>query len=868
MRHVYRILNPMIIKTIRTEYNLKDANQLRKFKNTLSLYARQGKFDELRKIQGQLNAAGQHRSATEDKLLAKLESLLPPEQAQAAPPPAAPPQPAPKTALWQHSGQHHFKGMLAALLADLRIYQGNTDLMVAYSAHIVNLYVHMATFTPPAPGIGAAQDRELRGGYVLQYLRSQGNHPTGKAFQGLALSGQREKSRLPIRKSMVAMLTSMYGEKSSPFAKVNSENGLSKPGQTKPGSYFSLSIAHAGGRVNNLSILQSATRVAATTRTKTGENGLNGMTLAKKLQQFFSPASPSSKVFPNFFADALKTIQNAGRKIPAAAPHPRMGRTLLTHRLNRAANLSQHQFKYLSLTGTMQNTTCLYIRCYPKFSDPSSTYQEGVTNALVSLFGGLLNHRLARAGMDLRVTRRQSFGFLRPTLTDVGDLTIRLSLGIEGDYFDPILMQALADLDQLLQAFPLDNQKHTQVKSLFAIHNPTEGKSRQYAYIRQAFSSDRMTLVAFQQAEAYLNQAYLTGKPDFLKRGTATYFKDYLVDRNVIEIPKLPRTGATKLVKLTQAPLSHRLLGTVMNQCLKALTDYSFQRDFPMPHSLWKTERKLLKLVTEARRMLDQWQALTPAEFDLQATMTIENLLEHLICLETLAYYQKQMCGLAIDPVKSLRQTEEVYAREVLNLKTQDMALYFTDSGQQAIIASLLIFSNPYEKAGVYLHDKHYFEVNDFFKDHQASCPIIKSKLSEAKIVLLDITQIAKFTPAKAKEMEVCIIDMTHSPDLAIHQLDLWVHALMGQGITLVFVSSALKHEQLGLDKYQSGRVLLIGNNIRTGDDEGLKYIRDHYEALSSQSMPAEMALYFNAVNEMMQVKIQEPVRAMARLGN
>ncbi len=118
---------------------------------------------------------------------------------------------------------------------------------------------------------------------------------------------------------------------------------------------------------------------------------------------------------------------------------------------------------------------------------------------MIAIFSGILHYKLRDKKMVLRAARRQSFGFLRPTLTDAGLLTLRLSLGIELSEFDQVVIETLVELDTLLTQFNFSKPDNDVVKKLF---NTKEGKKKD-SYIKSCMRGDRKQLTTFQQAQAY-----------------------------------------------------------------------------------------------------------------------------------------------------------------------------------------------------------------------------------------------------------------------------------------------------------------------------------------------------------------------------
>lgn len=112
----------------------------------------------------------------------------------------------------------------------------------------------------------------------------------------------------------------------------------------------------------------------------------------------------------------------------------------------------------------------------------------------------------------------------------------------------------------------------------------------------------------------------------------------------------------------------------------------------------------------------------------------------------------------------------------------------------------------------VFLFKDSYYELNLFFKKLD-TIQTLKNEL--AKIVFIDVVQLAKLKLKEFKNLESVIIDITNQPNMNNKILIDMIKLLHQNNIFVTLVASALKHDQLGLDKYQSGRIVMLPSKDR-----------------------------------------------------
>jgi len=183
----------------------------------------------------------------------------------------------------------------------------------------------------------------------------------------------------------------------------------------------------------------------------------------------------------------------------------------------------------------------------------------------------------------------------------------------------------------------------------------------------------------------------------------------------------------------------------------------------------------------------------------------------------------------------------------------------------------MLVYGHGYklsdtDKACIQLFGKTYFEISSFFDDiKKDNVPTITNINAKAKVLVVDITQIEILDINDYPKLAVYIIDLTHNPDVNNPALKEKIHRLLEQGVTCVLSASLLKHEQLGQDKFQSGKFFVI-----SPDDEKLKPTReiiDEFQSVSDEAMNSYLATAFNMFNDISHVKTKVSASSLTDLG-
>ena len=771
-------------------------------------------------------------------------------------------------------------------MQDMLLYTGNIDHLTMYSALVITMFMHAATFSP-TNNHGKAQLREYDHKSQLQYYRSQGNHAHASFFKDLTKTpGDTRTCRLPFNRGFIKLIgpDNFAATLCSEIKKMNPDTGYAKSSTTTVSGYVMTQVAHAGARKNNFSTLIKGMETVVERLPQLDAR----QRLQEKLRHILKPTQTIialshdectrriHALFTNF--NQLQTTFATGLTVDR-----QLASHLLTYRTDRVKALMQKtvlaNLSHMVIDTSHQNLTCLMIRLYPHCHHTDDTYKEGVTNVLLSFFGALLNHH-AR-DLRLHTERRQSFGFFRPTLTDAGCLLLRLSLGLEPIIFDDIILKSLSDLDRTLGQFRFDQPAHTSIKHVFertTIKVQEEGKRKPResdTYLRNSVRKDDRTLNTYRQASAYIDQAATLGltPEQYLQAAMSNFLAQYIrlgISLSPISAPLTVNTVTVRpeIVQTIASPVINTLKNTLL-YAFSFMTDLRFlsigEPLAAFGHVYYHSLLKLFNCCLEAQSLLANITTTQATVFYSTALLLIENMLEYFISLSGLQQIRAELLGQPLDPISQLRTTELTYASRALTIPADRLQLFFTDSGQQAITTALLTLSimlhGPAADGRSYDNDIHlfgdsYFEVAEFVKDCKKDRVSLEmSDLRKAKIVFIDISQLEKLNLTLCLAMQALVIDTTHHPLFDQALLKQVIHAAHQKGAWVTLVESALKHQQLGLDKYQTGKIITLAPPGKSLSPEAI----DLFEAVSTDAIHPSIATYLLMVNAICLEKMEGP---------
>ena len=740
----------------------------------------------------------------------------------------------------------------------------------------MNLYMHNASYRP-LPGYGKAQDAEAK--FPLFYYRSQTDHPH-RRFVDKATKVEddtRKTSLLPRNQGAEKLVAGhdLYRNLANDLD-VLDERGFPKDGQELSDKTFGYFLAYSGLRANNLAVY-----LGAITSLKERESVLS--ILPKNVSPKISKL-PAAQLLIKIDALKAEFVKLTTQTVKFVFNTP-LYTNLFDFRCEQAKKVVQHiNVKNLQHIRLRSMGTCVFIDFYPDFDRTkaeTANYKEGVTNTIMAFFGGLINHLCQQRGLHLHVDRRQSFGFLRAFLADVGGLRLRLSMGFEPAIFGEIVLESLLILDNILHYFDFRDRKNIFLLKCFEPCEKSRAKDGKPTdntgtHLLKTMRSEEKQWLSFQDAKVYLDECLLETGSDYIQRAFEKYLNS-IIEASGVKIPPKKNDYVSKTLnkyrtgyiqKISQSNI--RAEEGVLLELLRSIIDYGVRFVERVPHMdqhspyLYSLHHCMLKLYNNCNKglsLLEHFSVLDATHLHAKASLLVENILEYLISLDAICQViNRQSKQLYEDPIEKLYRTEKEFVLEKTKSKN-DVDIYFTDNGQQAITMSLVIM-NDYlagestkkhiTDGRVYVFDESYYELESFLS--KVGNFQTRDKRT-AKILFIDVMQLSVLKLLDFPNIESVVIDTTNQPNMSDTMLLKLIEELHRRNIFVALVSSTLKHEQLGLDKYQSGRIVMLppaGKNL--SDD-----LKEQLQMVSDEAMHPLIASYMQMVNEICREKVQAP---------
>lgn len=763
-----------------------------------------------------------------------------------------PPAPHQNTAIESElpdDGEGCFSLLLQYGLLDLDEFKGEAEYISWYLAMANLFYMHNASHNP-VDGFGKAQERETK--KALFYYRSQRDNAHRLFCDGM-LDLKKGKSYLPQNQAYTKQLKQADVSKklTNNMPKLD-EYGFVKTAKTLDKNVGYL-FGYAGVRASNFTAYRMTfDRLAQITNGKAG--------LAKKLSQLQTNKIVSKKITKLSRTELISRISYQQKrfkeKLGITSPHSRLDSLINNHRQSLIDKVIRETAALnLLKVKKSEGSSCIEIDLYPNWQDKirgSQNYSEGVTNVIISYFIGLLNYHAEKAQKAYCSQRRQSFGFSRATLTDVGSMTIRISLGFEPHEYSSIIITALDELNTLLTEFDFRNAADENLKQYFAAKEKSrkqDGKNTERTgnFFLGAMRSEQNKLQACFDAHQCRQQSSQKTKAfsNYLEKVVKRQENLKSVIKSNIYI------GNNKENSEVQKGVIVKVLENVLYHVHTKIDTFSVPtEETTWLHSYWHALNKLSNKCTNANELLAQKNTLGASEFYKQATALVDDILEYFFILDAINIVQlskQEQQSL----VTNLKRQQKTMLYQALGCSEENTDIYYADSGQQAIIANLLAMDmqliQDRNKEGkdentIYLFERSYYEIDLFLQTTNLSTTKIQK---DAHTVLVDIRDIDKFIVDDFSQLKTVTIDITHNVCLTNTKLIKLVNALHEKGVWVSLVNSSLKHEQLGLDKIQSGRISIIKPDSKKLSDN----VQNELSSISGEAMHPLMASFFYAIS-------------------
>ncbi len=804
------------------------------------------------------------------------------------------------------TGEDNFLQLISYLFLDLEDGDVKRKHIVLYLAIVLNHYMHNSSYCPE-PGFGKVQAREAE--HALYYYRSQLSHPHRQLYDQLSKEAEdtRKTGVLPRNRVFTKLLAHsaiIDNDYAAQLSKIKS-NGFPKKGQTLP-SFFGAYFALSGARANNLAVYESG---LSAFRDRFDNNHEFITELRKKLKltsrgNKIKSISKKIERLDKKVADArIKGIAVHFKNLNAKAEKVSVGKEKQTTYADVYKQRQQMADSVCVINSELQQlklmhplgSSCLCIDIYPGFTDEklkrTMNYESGLTNVIISFFGGLLNYHAAKRGLSIRTQRRQSFGFLRATLSDIGSMRMRLSLGLEPEIYKEVIVESLRDLDKLLVKFNFIDRKNSIVKKAFQPCENAKGKNETEKtgnYLTTSMRATEHRWQAFLAAEYYLFEAEKEGDSSDKNKENAfsKFLSEFIVeckgdkDFSRKDIQNVQQRKGISQEILSEQPIEKNVLFQILKNLVSyathiVMTQPEYEGEFS--HCYWHSLLKLYKNCNKAISILENQDQYPESHLYAKAALLIENMLEYLISLDSLRKMASHSDNAAdSDSVKALVSYEKQCLMQEFGLSSDAINIFFADSGQQAINLGFTTLhwqlslsgrldsvedasskSNrrikpkprsdgtvPYdtEKPHIFLFENSYFEVGNFLEE---AIQYRTREKEKAKIAFVDITELTSFKLEEFPNMTGMLIDITHNPNYHSQQLQDLIKKLHERNIWVTLVMSSLKHEQLGLDKYQTGKVI----HLPPQDETLFESVENELKGVSDAAMHPMIASYLNMVN-------------------
>lgn len=764
------------------------------------------------------------------------------------------------------TGQGNFLQLLNCLLYDLDNFDSQDDYMAWYMAIVLNFNVHNSSYAPLI-GYGKAQQREID--HPMLYARSQGKHVFGLFFKSLTASNRSAQCLLPKNEVVYKIFKTQYDNrftkilsKYTPYGYLRKTETIAKGDK----NYFSLQFAYSGLRHNAYSITVEGIRYALETK--------NAADVIQMINKDFNVCieKPIVKLSDNRVMDQInyahKKLHILYKKMAACEYFPNLYSALTRYRRENAMDIDRKVKNKLENVQVLYdvNTNVLDIKFYPnKKIEDTANYTQGVTNVIINFFIGLLNHKLHHGGIFVQAHRRQSFAFNRITVTDITNMCMRVSLGYEPKEFVSIFIDSLRSLDIILTKYNfLDKENKDLIKGFEVVEKARKNNEKCKAGTRflNMMRSNKKILKSIVTAEFVLDKAIRNNNDE------SAAFRDYikcLVANNlgsnnghVIKVePLINLDQLSRKDNILVIGLLHNLLKFILLK-IESAKIYSENNDFA--YSYWIIISKITKLAFKAHGWLEMHTYYPSSHVYAKTLLLIDDLLEYLIALDTLYIIREKPSFDNHDAASKLAAMEKAYAANSLALLPKNIDVFFTDNGQQALTVSLLCMSVQVSREStvsnvsteIFAFGKCYYELFDNLKKNM-EIKLIKTAC-DAQFIYVDIREIKAFKEQQKFfiKTKVVVIDCTHHPSLSNNGLKDVIKQLLRNSIWIVIVGSMLKHEQLGLDKFQSGKLVVLSPPRKSLYQD----VVEDFQSISKIAMHPVAASFFMMINEICRDKL------------
>ena len=516
-----------------------------------------------------------------------------------------------------------------------------------------------------------------------------------------------------------------------------------------------------------------------------------------------------------YLCTAYKFLNNSFRKILDSGSKDKKSiyDKSLKYRANCCAKVMElvscHDFKYIK-PFQVEGSQNLMIEVFPpprsdfKYTTASQEHLAW-TCFIECFFCALLNNQSKLMGSHIHTTLRDSYGFLRPTLTPCGR-SFRLSMGLQPTSYARIVGVALIKLDLVLEKLAR-NQRY-ELKSPTYFKRLMLSKTTQNETI---FDANNMYSIVF-LCEHLLNKCN--------EINAFMLLQQQIKSENVIPYSTYYKCNLYSAYKNNETPEETPLVDIMLH--IQGYIDQSIREridiidNAKLPVTLNYILAQIYIDYMRLNFLLQKKDDMGTSYFYRKSVEVIEKTLEDLSIFNTIYYYSNKV-------TKVQNVTYEVVNDKIMK------ACFFMDWGQQATFSSIIwgkrFFASKNYK--LYMDESSYYQSVIF--NHLINFPNT-SKICDnsiATIYYLDpyptlisvnsninfkrrntLEKLSEIFNDSQNSLAIVILDISSTPLWVQKELlEAWESGKNKNVKSLIFINSGNKNSQMGLDKYQFGQI-------------------------------------------------------------
>ncbi len=766
-------------------------------------------------------------------------------------------------------GQDNFLQLLTCFVFDYEEFKTLDDYLVWYMCVVIGVNMHCASYAPRT-GYGMVQKREAM--HPAYYIRSQSAHPDNLHNKSLTAKDARSQCLSPKNEVLFSTIKREVKTKFVSTLSKYDELGFVKADKkgTDKFSYFSLQFAASGLRVNNfqaklIAVNHHLSKIKSSLLTFMTNN-----TRELYLQSLFKDPMVKRKreKIQQLLTFAYQQHNALIKKCDGMTFTPNLNEQLMTYRINSAKKIVK-EFKKLNCAKIalkwVPGSSIVEVTFYPTDNIPDiANNANGVTNVIISFFVGLLNYKLSTEKLHIHTYRRQSFAFNRFSVAHISNMLMRISMGYEPDAFLDVLKDTFKILDDLLTRFPFYDATTPLLKKGFeVVENRDCAEEKKGNHFLNFSRSETNLLRAVDMADNALSA--FAEDDDGIDKAYESYIG--FITKDVEFIMADGEHFGLNDEEARSVKDNILVVGLLNNTFLYAmqLLDHCQTIDFkesPLLYSYYFNVAKIMKYACKAHALLIDHLNLPASHVYAKALLLIDGMLEHLTLVRTILISIDKDKEISKKKLAILTDSEKKYAAAKIPVPLERIDVFFADNGEQTFTIALFNLGmqviNRKAIAGLGMRvsafRECYFELfNNLNENFDLT---ICKKVEDADFIFVDIRELNRiaciFSASQKPAVKIIVIDCTHNPYYVDSNISDVVRDLLRKDIFVVINGSMLKHEQLGQDKFQAGKLIVFSPAGMSLNEN----VREELNDISKAAMHPVIADYFIMINDICQDKV------------